>query len=251
MIRFGVFLFLLMSVALKTQAEVTLAETQKEDNGAKIVDVWGQIRPNDFRDLRKLLLTPATVTLVRLNSSGGDVKTALDIGNLLYSQTKPVDVQSKNCGGACVFIFASAPVRILEPGAEIEIHRPFDIDLNLTQAERDQLTQKTSVRAVTQFNRVGVAGELWDLMVLAPQDAGRDLREAELESVGLIGLNPKLDDYLSATDARDIKISTASQLKLKEAFETCVRKFHARYGRGDPNFESNIGNQCINQSGGL
>lgn len=90
------------------------------------MEVEGEIAPGDAARLREILARSGPPRLVTLNSPGGSVSEALDIGRQLRDAgvSTHVDV-SAVCLSACPYIFAGGTERAAPSGARIGVHQHY------------------------------------------------------------------------------------------------------------------------------
>ena len=89
-----------------------------------------------------------------------------------------------SCLSACVFVLAGAPYRVVQAGAVVGIHRPYDPTESETAAElqkRKQASLDALVRAY--LKEVNVPPSLYEAMLKAPEV--RPLPPSELSWYGL------------------------------------------------------------------
>lgn len=155
---------------------------------AKLVTVegttWlkGEILPQDARMLAE---RRRQGMIVNLDSGGGHVLSAMAIGRLLRQMNAVARVEAgASCSSACVLVLAGAPVRVVQPGAVIGVHRPYDpkgFQLSAGQKGNQDAMLDSLVRSYLREVRVPPA--LYDAMLNAPQ--GRTLSPSELSWYGL------------------------------------------------------------------
>jgi hypothetical protein len=120
---------------------------------------------------------------VDLDSPGGELFSALEIGRLLRDERASVRVRDgASCVSACVFVLMGATARDFEKGARVAIHRP-----SLATSERDDATVGAMSAQLVQYARqMNVAPGLVDDMMQIPADRLRWLRPADLVAYGLV-----------------------------------------------------------------
>ena len=164
----------LYAVAPRTGAEVVIV------NGT----TWltGEILPPDLQALRE---HRREGLVVNLNTGGGQVTSAIAIGRLLREVKGVAKVEAgSSCLSACVFVLAGAPYRVVQAGAVVGIHRPYDPTESETAAElqkRKQASLDALVRAY--LKEVNVPPSLYEAMLKAPEV--RPLPPSELSWYGL------------------------------------------------------------------
>jgi len=158
-------------------------------SGAEVVTlngaIWltGEIVPLDLQVLRE---RKREGLVVNLNTGGGQVISAIAIGRLLRELKGVAKVEAgSSCLSACVFVLAGAPYRVVQAGAVVGIHRPYDPTESETAAElqrRKQASLDALVRAY--FREVNVPPSLYEAMLKA-----RDVRPLPPSELSWYGLN--------------------------------------------------------------
>ncbi|MBK6007246.1 hypothetical protein JJB11_14190 [Ramlibacter ginsenosidimutans] len=156
----------------------------------------GEILP---RDLQSLIERRRQGMVVHLDSGGGQLVSAIAIGRLLRQMKGVAIVEAgSSCFSACVYVLAGAPYRVVQPGAVVGVHKPYDPDddhLPPEVRESKQARLDAFVRAY--LKEVNVPPALYDAMLQAPQ--GRALPPAELGWYGLAANDRKQQE----ADRRD------------------------------------------------
>lgn len=143
-----------------------------------------------------------TYTVV-LDSSGGNVESALAMGQILRATAATAYVRNgATCGSACVFVLAGAVQRVVD--GNVAIHRPFFTDSKLVgYAERQRRYTRLRKDILKFFQAMNVPTGLLDAMLVVPPDEGHVLSEQELEKYGLSRHDPvwqeEIDIGLSKT----------------------------------------------------
>lgn len=124
---------------------------------------------------------------VDLDSPGGELFSALEIGRLLRDEQASVQIRDgASCVSACVFVLMGATERDLDAGARVAIHRP-----SLGTSDRDDaLVEAMSAQLVQYAQQMNVARDLVDDMMRIPADRLRWLQPAELAAYGLVAAGP-------------------------------------------------------------
>lgn len=104
---FGVLIYFLSTVSPSTALEIS--------KSGSIVILKGSIVAGDEFEFKNFMNDPsnAAIKIVRLNSTGGKVIPARDIGRLIRSKnlTTYVDSKSDNCASACTLLFGAGVKR--------------------------------------------------------------------------------------------------------------------------------------------
>ncbi len=246
-------------------ADVTVIS--KYDNYSKTnlsaILIHGTITRNDISKLTKAL--SKGIIDVYLNSPGGDVDSALTMGDLIYKSFGYADVisgfdghviKAKNpvtvrvsdsangiCASACVFILASARNRIIYPensGRSILVHSPYSLNINEDIDTIENNFKSIKMRANNQFERAGVSGQLWNIMTSVTSERTRTLTKSEEDDLALNGAQPALVDYQDGILAQMHGLTKSELLSRMNLFKQC----HASHNNS-PDFW----NYCLAQAG--
>jgi hypothetical protein len=108
----------------------------KKIKGSNEITIDGQITHDTYIKLKELYDKYEDFKFVRINSNGGNVDAAIDIGFLFREKRECLTVLKEDkCNSACVFVLAGAPYRNVL--GKVGIHRPY-IDGNKQEAPPDQ-----------------------------------------------------------------------------------------------------------------
>lgn len=172
-----------------------------------------------------------------LNSSGGDVEVAIAIGRQLRKyRATAVTWSEGRCYSSCVFILAGAVRRFMS--TSIGIHRPYSMgtderDYASTQASQRRLTKSTK----DYLEEMNVSPSLYDAMVSIPPERIKLLSKSELESFGLLEIDPVEDELGNAASARHYGTSKVEYLRRKARVSVACANEHQR-GTYSGNFDS-------------
>jgi hypothetical protein len=183
--------------------------------------IRGRIYTGDYERIRKLLALPPQQSLwkpdlIRIDSRGGDVKEAMEIGRLLRRQELTLVVPpDSSCISACVFILAGAVTRITL--GSVGIHRPFieDIGPRVTADELDEAYKWMFVRIRGYLSEMDIPPELADMMEAIPSEELKYLAWGE-ETAFLLNQ----PDPAFAADSYGISVDLYRQ-RNKEAHDKC------------------------------
>jgi len=125
-----------------------------------------------------------------LDSTGGDVETALKIGRFLRKKNASVIVpKSAVCLSSCVLVSAGATHRSLF--GKIGIHRPYQPNDTTTSAARQKIKyNKIGSSVKTYLSEMNVKPQLYDDMLYISPENIRILSYREQESYGLVMKDP-------------------------------------------------------------
>jgi hypothetical protein len=136
---------------------------------------------------------------VYLNSPGGDVLAAIELGEVVRSQwalTTVADQQSE-CLGACVLVLAAGVRRTPAPD-KVGLYRP---SFDPKESARDRGGQKTAAltkKVQAYLAHMGMPDRLFKEMMQRPPDKMLLLDAARLKALGLEGVYPAYEQWLRA-----------------------------------------------------
>jgi hypothetical protein len=162
---------------------------------------------------------PAAFPEVFLNSDGGDVKTAMEMGRVIREKRGWVWVDNDSrCVSSCVLLVAAGAMRMIH--GRVGIHRPYSLSLEEQSAEAEQTKYAQigdQVRAY--FKDMNVATYLYDAMVRIPPESVRWLDKGELESFGILELDPVESALEDVKAARHYGINKQELLRRRAAVD--------------------------------
>jgi hypothetical protein len=188
--------------------------------------VTGEITPSDLNKFKQIdsyisnFKGTRKPFYVELNTGGGDMNTAIEIGKILrknnavavlrFSETDGPD----KCYSACVFILAGAPFRSVS--GLVGIHRPYMANDKTTSPDEQKLIQqKTEIWAKSYLNEMNIPQVLYDDLMRVPPEKNRILTELELSKYGLNENDPYFNDAMVASEAKKLGITSVDVLKRK------------------------------------
>ncbi|MBK7211466.1 MAG: ATP-dependent Clp protease proteolytic subunit [Xanthomonadales bacterium] len=178
----------------------TVARSFVEHNKSYLLT--GPITPSTVREARMVFSTIDSSSFgpqVYLNSPGGDVNSAIEIGRLLRSKRATAHVLE--CASACVLVFAGASnrtrIRFKRTGngydvMDVIIHRPYFASAAANPNQEETQSRFSALRSTVRdyLLEMNVSPALWDAMVgISPSDA-RALTEQEIIDYGLVDTDP-------------------------------------------------------------
>lgn len=174
-----------------------------------------------------------SVVTMSLNSEGGDVVAALELGRYLrLARATTALAKNSRCLSACVFLIAGA-VHRLNLGGTIGIHRPYS---DSTEAISFQEMQRRSTRlrnAVARYLRdMNIPNTLYEAMVRIPPETIKLLGADELESYGLEQDDPVFAELQRQAEARAAGLSMREYLPRKADYDRCVNDVLRQLPRG-------------------
>lgn len=169
---------------------------------------------------------------IGLNSPGGDLQAAMELGRMLRKHERDaiVDVDDV-CASACVLILAGAPFRMVL--GKVGIHRPYLPNDTVT----DPMQQKRRYHALEKeikayLEEMNINPSLYDDMIRISPGSVRYLSKADLERYGLSGSDPYIDEASLTTSANMLRITKEELLKRRARKRSeCKSKDPEQYGK--------------------
>lgn len=163
------------------------------------------------------------VIRVFVNSRGGEVLAAIQMGQLIRSKAAEVWVdKNAECSSACIFILAGGVSRTAIPGAKLGIHRPFFRAEEFAGLSHEQSQERYSTLASGVKNylaEMGVADTFYDAMIQIPSRKMEYVTEAFAESTRLLGDDPAYQEWQRAKDQNAL---VNERLEKLERYIDCV-----------------------------
>jgi hypothetical protein len=178
---------LLLILFLWSSASKALEIRTTAGQGVSFVELAGDIVSNDAQRVASTLLGLAErrrsedrVILLRLNSPGGLIGEAIQIGDLISKVKIPVVVTEKDtCASACFLLFMKSPLKLVKHGARIGVHAASD-----GSGAENARTTLTTVEMARFFKESGVPNSVIGKMVTAPPGEMHYLSDSELTQMG-------------------------------------------------------------------
>lgn len=201
----GIFAGSILAVALAgaplARASVSILR-DGADGGPPIILVHSAIRRGDaaafetaFEQVRSLSdqrINGVPFVTVELDSPGGDVIEAVEIGRQIYQHFMMTLVRpGRECVSACVFILVAGAVRTPADEASIGLHRPLLVSWSkMNSARAHQKYDELMEYLRDYFRRLGVSPVVYDAMMGTNSFGMRYFSPAELDRFGLRGEDP-------------------------------------------------------------
>ena len=152
---------------------------------------------------------------VRLNSPGGDFRTAIALGRLMRSAgAHAVGGNTDVCMSSCVMLLAGATFR--GHAGRVGIHRPYRMSTApISVAEMKKEFDSWDSEARSFLNEVNVSSRLWDEMIRIPPENVRILSSDEMSSLGLKGEDLVSEEITDSDNARHYGMSKMEYLQRK------------------------------------
>jgi hypothetical protein len=181
----GGLLFFTAQITLRAEMRVETSPSGK----SRAYVISGNITKGDYEEFIKLVIKERA-TAVRLNSRGGDLETALQIGvevkNLgLSTVVKENDV----CASACFFIWANGSMRFAatrDKGTReqnIGLHRPYLSSPMSNELSLDRQRQE-QIRIGRVLEGMLIPKRLSDIMMSRPSNEIYWISESDLKEIG-------------------------------------------------------------------
>jgi hypothetical protein len=151
-------------------------------------------------------------TIVKLNSPGGSVHDAIELGRIFRKERLIADVSGGQCDSACVLVYAGAVVRLgRNTGGKIGIHQPYyEVPKDRFDADafrREYTAMLNELRAY--FREMNVAERLADEMLKTSPSEMRFLSSSEQDSFGLVIFDPVETEVGTLEHANELGIDRA------------------------------------------
>jgi len=181
-----------------------------------------------------LLLLPKWGGAIALNSPGGDVKAAMELGRLLRRENRDAFVgpaKSAVCASACVLTLAGAPSKIIM--GKVGIHRPYVPDDKISDPTGQKLRYEAlEIEIKSYLREMNVNPQLFDDMMRIPPSNVRYLTKVELERYGLSGTDPYVDEANLTNSANLLRISKQELLSRRSRIAAeCKTTISKEYGQ--------------------
>jgi hypothetical protein len=214
------------------------------------IEIYGTITQSDLKNLplliekyhkegKEMIMRFAT-PLIFLNSAGGDVLAAIEIGKILREKTAWVNVDSNDqCSSACVYILASGVKRAVYPGASIGLHRPYfekQIFAGLNSSEASKLYSSLIEKSRKYFSDMGISNMLFDDMLKIPSQKVKIVGQDYAISVGLHGDDPAYQEWERAKQEKEY---SPEKMRLMDEILECLNS-----GRGQDYCKENYQKQA-------
>ncbi|MDO9489850.1 MAG: hypothetical protein Q7J32_15860 [Sphingomonadaceae bacterium] len=155
---------------------------------------------------------------IRLNSAGGSVGAAMEIGRFLRKHRMRAVVRpSSICVSACVLIYAGAVTRFGHfNSGRIGIHQPY-LDFSV-QEKVDPKAMKKAYGSMLRdmkayLHEVNVSEQLADEMLKVPPTSVRYLSNVEQDQLGLVIIDPVENEISDLEQAHKLGISRAELMR--------------------------------------
>jgi ATP-dependent protease ClpP protease subunit len=213
-------LWTLIGTSLTSPLAIADILIEERIRGVYEAHLYGSIVPADVSELRRTINSfkpakpkQAPIFLFTVDSRGGDVQTAIQIGRVLRKLQSSVQVErNADCASACVFVLAGAVVRTVS--GRVSIHRPYVPTDTDTSADSQRNTYKKLETEIKNYlTEMNVSTRLYDDMLFISPENSRLLSEQELSNYGIGGWDPYYEQAYVAKEAKELGISTRELLE--------------------------------------
>lgn len=179
----------------------------------------GRISPDDVSIFKRSLEKAGNngSLLLFLNSEGGDLSTAIEIGKLVrrWPNSSVQVLQDSKCFSACVFVLAGGLHRQVD--GQVGIHRPFNSTTDSNTYESTEKAFRMLEQSAKAFLKdMNVPTSLYDEMMSVPPQKLRLLTDVELARFGIGQGDPAWQDNQDAVAARRYGYNKEECLHRKE-----------------------------------
>ena len=209
--------------------------------------ISGTISPGDDIEIAKLIHKNESELgknpLILLNSSGGDVDTALFMGRILRKNLAwTVLKESGTCNSSCIFVMMGGVTRTILGDAGIGMHRPRfnQKSFSDTSNSGEAIKKYNSLRERLKeyFDDMGIPQEVLEKMMSIPS---KDIVYKNHEYAAEVGLTGKDAAYAEWSRASDIKRLRKAYVEARDDLLQCYnsgsteiacdQKFREKLGR--------------------
>lgn len=171
------------------------------------LSIKGELKPGDENLVREHLNStkPGAYVHAYLQSRGGDVHTAVEIGRLLRAHEARVSTDL--CMSSCVLVLIGGVERHVwiysKPGWGVGLHRPYfgTLSPSLSSAEIARERQRLLMEVAGYIKDMNVSSRLLDLMEAIPPEKMKVLTQSEVSDLGLDAPDPIWDEKTVAAGA--------------------------------------------------
>jgi Clp protease len=171
---------------------------------------------------KRRLEWPSTGISVRINSTGGDVNIALQVGRILRELNALVVVfVDGECTSSCVFLLAGGTSRLSL--GRVGVHRPYFsvLSTKLAPAEVSRAYEEQRALIAKFLNDMHIPSSLLDFMEETEPEKTYYLTPAEVTKYQLNGRDPIFDEMQTARQA-EMRGITSAQYRERVAEEDTI-----------------------------
>jgi ATP-dependent protease ClpP protease subunit len=221
-------------ITSKALAEITYTPPKATGSGETIpnITISGLITGVDASKFRELVpiaendaktknLLGQKFYSVTLNSNGGSVQAAMEIGKELRNSGAAAIVSPKDkCISACVLILAGAKMRLTT--GRVGIHRPYLAEDSVDTIQGQEAAYKRTESQIKNYlGAMNVPQSLYDTMFRIPPEKVRFLTAKELQEFNLNENDPFYDSAVTTKEAQTWGMSKAQYIQFKAERVKC------------------------------
>lgn len=207
---------LCLSVA---EASVTYQDGSGGSDNLRIYWITDEITSRDVTQVREIVqnMPKGTHLYFKLDSPGGNINAAMEIGRLLRkARATCMVLRGSKCYSSCVLVLAGAVDRKIEIGGEVGIHRPYSTYVGARDYQTTEKEYRKTEAAVRSYlKEMNLPERLFEAMVRVPSEKIRVLTRSEAEDLGFTGTDPVEQEVQDATDAAKYGISRREYTRRK------------------------------------
>lgn len=193
------------------------------DTNSIRVDVTGKITKDDLLAFKRIDSALVKITdkypdasmnfIVGLNSEGGGVDSAIEIGRLMRKNNAVVIIaQPWKCFSSCVYLLAGASQRLVY--GKVGIHRPYKLDDKVTLPAAQKTVHQEIDKVIKAYlEEVNVSVTLYDDSIRVPPEKNKILTDDELSKYGLNEDDPYYHDALISKFSKSLGITSSEYIE--------------------------------------
>ena len=163
------------------------------------------------------------IVRVILNSRGGEIEAAMQMGQILRAEAAEVYVpENAECSSACILVLAGGIHRGALPGAKLGIHRPLfqpEEFAELSHLESQDRYSALSAAVRHYLSGMGIADTLFDAMMKVPSRKMEFLTRDFAWATHLLGDDPVYEEWQRA---KNLKALGPDRLQKLERYHDCL-----------------------------
>jgi len=224
-------IFLVLSIDTASAATFELKTEKQGEYEFDVIYVSGAIESGDEKKFLELAMKARPDTLVWLNSPGGDLQPALQMGQVISVREFSTGVSGADCASACGLIWLSGKFRFLDKGGRVGFHSPYIVNEATGKPEVDSVG---SALVGAYVRKLELPSTIAALVVEAPPD---QITWATLSNAGSFGLIVyRLTDF-NALDA----YNKGYQASRNKNFDVAFRLYREAATSGFAGAQNNLG----------
>ena len=160
-----------------------------------------------------------------LNSSGGDVESAIYIGRKLRAlRASAIVLVNSICYSSCAYVLAGATQRIV--AGKVGIHKPYlEKTGDLKYDELQKTYNRLNSLSKSYLSDMNLPPSLFDEMLRTPSQNLKVLTENELSRFGLNSTDPVQQEQFDSKEAAEYNLSKSEYLLRKSQVENQCKQY--------------------------